>query len=464
MIKLFPDQRDQIDRVAGSMRRGNKRVLMQAATGAGKTIMATEILHRAISKGSSTWFIVPRKELMRQTSKTYDKFKIPHSFIASGYNYDFTATNFVCSLQTLTGRLDKLKPPAIAIIDETHYGGAGLDKVIKWLEANNCYIIGLSATPKKGNGDGMDKWYQDLVIGLPMGELIKLGRLSEFKLFAPSVPDLSDIKIVAGDYNKKQMGAWMDDHGEVLIGDAVTTYKNNAMGRLGITFASSIKESKRTAQAYRDAGVPACHLDGTVSHEVRQAVINRFADRELLQIVSVDIMCFGFDLAAQVGRDVVIECMSDVAPTKSEAKQLQKWGRVLRVKDNPAQIFDHAGNVFEHGMPDELRKWTLKGRDKRVRKEQQEREIEMRQCKECYFCHPSGPHCPNCGNIYPIQSRVIKQVEGELEEIKTVQRKKEKRMEVGMAKSYKDLLAIENDRGYKKGWAYVLAKKKGLLK
>jgi len=153
-----------------------------------------------------------------------------------------------------------------------------------------------------------------------------------------------------------------------------------------------------------------------------------------------------------------------VAPTKSEAKQLQKWGRVLRVKDNPAQIFDHAGNVFEHGMPDELRKWTLKGQDKRVRKEQQEREIEMRQCKECHFCHPSGPHCPNCGNIYPIQSRAIKQVEGELEEIKTVQRKKEKRMEVGMAKTMKDLQDIAKDRGYKQGWVYHMAQMKRIKK
>lgn len=459
MINLFPDQSRQIESVAVAMRDGHRRVLMQAATGAGKTVMASEILRRAGLKGSSTWFVVPRKELLRQTSLTYDEFGIPHSYIASGYEFDGLANNYIVSLQTLKSRYDSLRKPDMVIIDECHYGAGYMDKLVGWL--GDAWIIGLSATPKKHNGDGMDKWFDYLVKGTPMKELIRLGRLSEYKMFAPSRPDLSSIKVTAGDYNKKALQGWMDDHGSVLIGDAVATYKAHAYGKRGLTFCASIKESERVAEAYKAAGIPAAHMDGTMHDDTRRNIINAFADGELMQITSVDLMCFGFDLAAQVGRDITVECMSDLAPTKSEAKQLQKWGRVLRRKDNPALIFDHAGNCFEHGLPCDDRDWTLKGREKK-RRTVSERAMEMRQCKKCFYCHPPSPACPNCGNIYPVQSRVIKERDGELEEIKAVERvKKQKRMQVGMARSCEDLAKIAAERGYAKGWIWKQCKIKG---
>jgi len=443
------------------MRDGHKRVLMQAATGAGKTVMASEILRRAGDKGSSTWFVVPRKMLLKQTSETYKEFNIEHGFIASGHKYVSGMDNYIASLQTLPRRLDKLTKPDIVMIDECHYGGAQMNKLIEWL--GDAWIIGLSATPKKHNGDGMDIWFDYLVEGTPMKELIKLGRLSNYKMFAPSKPDLSSIKITAGDYNKKGVQSWMDDHGKILIGDTVSTYKNHAMGKLGLTFCSSIKESERVAEAYREAGIPAAHLDGTMCQENRDYIVNRFANRELLQLCSVDIMTFGFDLAAQVGRDVVVECMSDLAPTKSEAKQLQKWGRVLRRKDEPALIFDHVANCFEHGLPNEERKWDLKGREKKRRGVSEKPEVEMRQCGKCHYCHEPAPKCPNCGYVYPIQSRKVKQVDGELEEITKIERvKKQKRQRQRQAKTCYDIACIARDEGYKSGWIYVMCKQKGI--
>lgn len=459
MITLYDDQREQVEAVRESMGRGNKRVLMQACTGAGKTVMAAAILQGAGQKGSSTWFVAPRRELIRQTALTYQNFGIRYEIIAAGHRQD-RAQNQICSLQTLPRRLDKLTAPDLCIVDETHYGGAGLDALIEWLGQRGSWIIGLSATPVKQNGQGMDKWYDDLVLGTPMKELIRLGRLSQFRMFAPATPDLKGVKVTAGDYNKKSLQNWMDEHGKWLIGNAVKTYKDNAMGMLGLTYASSIKESQRIAEMFGSEGVPAAHLDGTMGDDVRKALIEKFANRELLQLVSVDLMTFGFDLAAQVGRDVTIECMSDLRPTKSVALQLQKWGRVLRAKDKPALIFDHAGNAMEHGMPDEDREWTLKGRDKKRRKTV-EREVEMRQCEKCWFCHEPAPKCPNCGYVYPVQGRTIDEVEGELVEVEAIERK-HKRMEVGRARTRAELERIAKERGYAPGWVWKQMQVKGI--
>lgn len=461
MITLFDDQQQAVDAVRASMAAGHKRVLMQAATGSGKTVMASYILRAARERGSNTWFVVPRKELLRQTSKTYDKFDIPHSYIASGMGYNAMADSHIASLQTLPRRLDKLAPPQMVVIDECHFGDGYMNNLFEWFKQHGVWVIGLSATPKKQNGQGMDKWYDDLVLGTPIKELIALGRLSKYEMYAPSVPDLSDIKTTAGDYNKSALQKFMDNHGQYMIGDAVKTYKDNAAGMRGITFCTSVKESKRTAEAYREAGVNAMHMDGTMSSDVRREIILQFADGRIDQITSVDLMTFGFDLSAQVDRDITIECMSDLRPTKSESLQLQKWGRVLRAKDKPALIFDHAGNAHQHGMPDSDREWSLQGREKR-RRSHSEREVDMKQCTECFFCHPPAPNCPKCGFIYPIQSREVEQLEGELVKITENDIKKKKRMEVGKARSRADLEAIARERGYKQGWVYKMMKLKGI--
>lgn len=461
MITLEPDQQEIVDAVRAKMLEGKKRILICAQTGSGKTVMGSYILRNAQTKGSSTWFTVPRKQLLKQTAVTYEAFDIRHSYIASGKYHNPRALNNICSLQTLPKRLHELTPPKLAIVDEQHFGGGQLKTVMDWLVANDCYIIGLSATPMLANGDGLDMWFDDMVMGLGLRELIDLGRLSDYKIFAPSRPDLSSVKVSNGEFVKSSLAEWMGKHGKVLIGDTVQTYKTHAMGKRGITFCTSIEESQKMAEAYRQAGVPAEHMDGETPQEMREYYINAYANRDILQLCNVDLMTFGFDLAAQVGRDVVIEVMSDAAPTKSIPKQRQKWGRVLRWKPEPALIFDHVGNVFEHGLPCDMPDWTLEGRERKIRGAKQEQTVKMKQCSSCYFCHPPAPTCPNCGHEYPVESRTIKQVEGELEEITQVDNKA-KRMEVGQAKTFADLERIARERGYKRGWIYNIAKAKGI--
>lgn len=463
-MKLFLDQQEVVSGVESSMKSGNKRVLVRAETGSGKTVMATNILHRAREKRSTTWFVVPRKQLLRQTAITYEYFDLEHSYIASGMKYDMFATNYICSLQTLKGRLDDLTPPRLAIIDETHFD-YGLDALFAWFKEKGTYVIGLSATPLLANGDGMDKWYQDMVSGLDLRSLIDLGRLSDYRYFEANAPDKSQLKSRSKeDYTKKSMTEWSDVHGKYIVGNAIELYKEHAYGKLGIHFAPSVAESRRTAEQYNAAGIPAAHLDGDTPDDVREWVIKKYADREFLMLCNAELMTFGFDLAAQVGRDVMIETMIDGSPTKSLTKERQKWGRALRRKLEPATIFDLVGNQEIHNYPCTEIDWSLDGKERKVRKESQ-REVKMRQCTNCPRCHPPAPKCPHCGHVYPVQERDIEVVEGEVKEVdKEAIRavKKQKRMEVGQAKSLDDLIKIAKQRGYKMGWVYKMAQVKGL--
>jgi len=461
-FNLLPDQQILIERARDKVKRGCKSLLIQGATGSGKTVIASEIISGAYKKDKICFFLVPRRDLLRQTSNTLKEFGIPHSFIAAGIRCDTRAKIFVCSTMTVKNKLAIV--PDIAIIDEGHVGGAGMDKIIARYKAAGTVIIMLSATPWKLSGRGLGCWVDDMVCGPSIRWLIDNKRLSEYRAFAPSTPDLSGIRTTAGDYNNKQLSKRMEDN-RVLVGNAVKHYQDHANGRLNIAYCVSRKHSEITAQAFRDAGVPAQHMDGETPDEERVRIVRAYARRELLVLTNCDLLTFGFDLSSASGMAVTVESMSDLRPTKSLALQMQKWGRVLRYKEYPALIFDHANNFQEHGLPDSDREWTLSDREKTGRGDV-EKTFLVRQCmpaedadgvmRGCYHCHKPAPVCPNCGRVYIVQSREISEIAGDLSEIQIQQEKKEARQTQGKAQSIQELIAIGKERGYKNpsGWAY----------
>lgn len=447
-INLFPDQADLIDRVRGSMAR-HKSILMQSATGSGKTVMGAYMIQSAVAKGNRCLFVVPRNELLRQTAETFNAYGIEFGYFAAGYAPNPFAKVQLASGPTLARRLDKAPRATVCLIDETHYGAAQLETIIRHYQAQGAWVVGLSATPWKMSGKGLGDWFDVMQEGPSIAKLIDDGRLSKYRLFAPSAPDLSGVKMTAGDYAKGQLSEVMEND-RVLIGNAVGHYKKHAAGRLNVTFCTSLKHAEIVAEAFNAQGIPAAMVSGEMDQDERSRRIKAFARRDLHVLTSVDLLTTGFDLASAAQMDVTIEAMSDMRPTKSLSLQLQKWGRVLRRKDQPALIFDHAGNSDPdrgHGLPDDPRDWTLEGRQKRG-KEGAEPTQPVRQCPTCYHVHRPTPECPACGFVYPVQSRMIDEIDGELAEV-TAQRavKKEARMAQGRAQTLAELMALGNSRG-----------------
>ena len=432
MISLYPDQNDLLNDVRAQMAARKRYVLMQAATGSGKTVMAASLVHGALAKGTRCLMVVPRRQLLRQSALTFTDYNIPFGYCAAGYQSNPFAQVHLATSGTLLNRLGNEAPKAsLVIIDETHFGGEGLDKIVAFYKKTGAWIVGLSATPERLDGKGLGCWYDSMVCGKPIDWLIANNRLSDYRLFAPSRPNLEGIKTVAGDYAKGELAARMEAD-QVIVGDAVKYYREQAMGRLNVAYCTSRKHSQIVAGKFRDAGIPAMAIDGETPDDERTRIIKAFARREILVLANCELLTFGFDLSAASGMDVTVEAMSDLRPTKSLALQMQKWGRVLRRKDYPALIFDHGGNAAMHGLPDDPRQWSLTGRPKKKSKgADEETTVPHKQCSggykteertgdkmpPCYFTHRPAPRCPNCGAWYPVQSRMVDHIDGELKEV-----------------------------------------------
>jgi len=454
-ITLWDYQDDLVGRVRASMRY-HKWVLMQSATGSGKTIMGAKMIQNAVKKGTTCTFIVPRRELLKQTAKTFRNFDIQYGIISSGYAPNPFPKVQLATVGSLARRLDKVAVPKLIFPDETHFGKSELDRIIKWGKAGGAYGVGLSATPQKTDGTGLDIWYDHMEKGPTIRELMDNGDLSDYRPFAVDHPDMGGVKVIGGDYSKSQLSNRMESD-NVLTGSAVKHYKENAYGKLNIAFCTSIKHAELVAKEFREKGVSAQCIHGKMDDKERTRLIIGFARREILVLTCADLLIFGFDLAAAVDMEVTVECLSDLAPSKSLPKQIQKWGRAFRKKDCPAILFDHAGNFKEHGLPDDEQEWTLSGKEKKKRGEQDEPTTPTRQCQQCYFVHRPAPVCPNCGNMYPVQARMLEEVEGDLIELKSrvKEQKKEARIEQGRTEGYANLVALGVSKGYKNpdAWA-----------
>lgn len=458
-VQLYPDQLDLVTRVRAAMGAGHRSVLMQSATGSGKTRMALDMVTGAVRKGSTAMFTVPRTELLLQTMETLSGYDVPFSTIAPGYSYNPVSAVHLAMTPTLARRLDRVRPPKVMFVDECHFGGAELDRIIAWGKAAGSRIVGLSATPMKTNGKGMGQWYDHMEEGLSVAELIRRGRLSQFRYFGPSAPDLSGVKVRDGEYVQSQLDAYMEQD-TAIIGDAVQTYRQRAWGKLCVVFATSRKHAGMIRDAFNAAGIAAQMIDGTMDAPTRKRIVMGFARREYTVLINVALLTFGFDLAQAAGMPVRIEALTDLCPRKSLPLQMQVWGRALRAGDEPAVIMDHANNWREHGFPDSPREWSLEGAKKRGPRETEANEP-VRQCSiadgGCGFVHRPAPACPNCGRVYPVQSRMVEEREGELAEIDRDAAERARvaaRMDQGRTDTLEGLLALAARTGRKPNWAH----------
>ena len=453
MVQLYPDQSDLVARVRQSLRH-SRGVLMQSATGSGKTRMALDMIAGAYAKGSSCVFAVPRRELLAQTIKTISEYGIPFGVISPEHSYNPFAKIQIAMTPTLARRLDRIPAPRVLFADEAHFGGAELDRVIEWSRSGGGWRVGLSATPLKTNGKPMSDHYDHMEMGLPMADLIKMKRLSDFRYFAPQQPDLSAVASRNGEYVQSQLADFMEAD-RAIIGDAVKTYRELAFGKLNVVFATSRKHAGIIKDMFNAAGITAMMIDGTMGPDERKRIILGFARREYTVLVSVALLTFGFDLAAAAGMDVTVESMSDLCPRKSLPMMLQVWGRVMRMKPDPAIIADHAGNWRENGFPDDDRDWSLDGSKKRATSD--EKAEPVRQCDiasgGCGFVHRPAPVCPNCGRVYPIMSREVEHIDGELAEIDRAAMVRERKQEQGRADSLEALRELAKRTGKNPRWA-----------
>lgn len=420
-IQLRDYQARSLDALRDGIRAGLNRQLLMAATGAGKTVCAAQLMESASSKKRRAVFLVDRVSLVDQTSRVFDEYGIAHGVIqANHWRYRPYEYIQVASVQTLSRRgfpedIDLL------VIDEAH---TIHKSTINYVLGNpDLRVVGLSATPFT---KGLGKVFQNLVNVTTTNRLVAEGFLAPVRYYVAKEIDMTGAKTVAGEWADSEV----ESRGIRIVGDIVATWVEKTRQHFGrpvktIAFGATVAHCEEIAAAFQQAGYNfrvVSYRDG--NDDGRRALIEEFRkpDSDIIGLVSCDALSKGFDVP-----DVL--CGIGARPLrKSLSTHIQQIGRVMRIHPDKeyAVWLDHAGNVlrFHEDMEDVFQNglsgFDSKNLDQRVRKEPTARERELRTCPRCkQYMPPKQYTCLSCGFEMPRKQSGIENVAGEMVELGT---------------------------------------------
>ena len=414
-MQLRDYQNLAISNVRKSFQAKYRSVLLTLPTGAGKTVIFSEITRLAGLKGLNVLILVHRKELIDQAGDKLTKANVKYGIIAAGHKESKSNVQ-VASVQTLINRLNNPNQFDLIIIDEAHHAVAN-----SWRKIFDFYKsaikLGVTATPMRMTGAGLGEIFDKLIIGSTIPELVEQKYLAEHEVYAPpNKLNLDKIRTIRGDYSKKEVE---DELGKVdIVGDAVENYRRLGQNKPAIAFCISVKHGQYVTNKFKQAGYTAELITGSMKSDDRKTLIDNFKDGKLQILVSIDVVSEGFDVE---GCYVAIL----LRPTQSEALYIQQVGRVLRPEPNKvAIVLDHVGNTKRHGFVDDVREFDLHQKAKTKRKGELAPAVET--CEVCFAVYRPQPICPVCGHKKEIRKREITYEDGEL-----VKMKKELRLDEG---------------------------------
>lgn len=397
MITLFDDQKVFITDIARLLSKVRKPVA-QLPTGGGKTVIFSAICQRFLLKnpGQKILILVHRKELLEQTRKTcYNAFGITCEPIVAGMKFIPDAEVYVGMVESVSRRIDKLPSSiGLVIIDECHR--LEFVKLHEFFPTQ--YILGFTATPLTASKKKpLKMFYDDIVCGSDIPDLIKLKRLSQNITWAPKeTVDRLQLEIDSrkGDFDEHFMA---EQFGKAqYVNNTVNAYEKWAAGKKTIVFNVNIEHSEKVAAAFTARGYDCKQLDSnTLKHE-RKQILHWFHTTPGAILCNVGIATTGFD-------EPTIECVMVNKATMSLALWLQMCGRGSRIIERlkySFTIIDMGGNAITHGDWCQARNW--KEIFYNPPKPGKDGVAPVKACPKCDGIIAAAARvCPLCGYVFP---------------------------------------------------------------
>jgi DNA repair protein RadD len=410
-MKLREYQSRGLDAARKHYRAGKRAVLMVAPTGAGKTVMIAAAAAGHHGKGGATVVLVPRIELVRQSLDKLWKTGVRDlGAITAQGGFNPTAKVLVCSIQTLLAR-DLAPAASLVVPDEAHhYLSDEWSKVLA--KYDGVRVLGFTATPMRADGTGLKGMFDALEVVATNRELVEAGHLVPIDVVGP---------------HKRLEGS--------DITAPVEAYEKHGGGRPFVLFASSkvhgLELSRRLGDGVR-------YIDGETPADLRKETLDALERGKLRGVVNVFVLTEGWDCP-------LVEVCIIARGCASVATFIQMVCRVRRPSPGKerALLIDCKGAVFEHGLPDDERVFSLDGRPIT----RSEKLAPLRQCPRCAAVFELAPVCVRCWYEFPVEKRETREVKTELRRVDAVTPEGSKRAFL------RGQLSKARALGHKPGWA-----------
>lgn len=442
-MELYNYQEKYINSLRVSIKKGNKRIVLCAPTGSGKTVMFTFMVKKHLERGGRVIIFTHRTELLTQAGGTFDEFGLTPELIIAGKEPDLTAPLHIAMVETFNRRKMEysafMQQKTLIIFDEAH-----LQNFTKIMEdvPTSAVSIGATATPYRPPKQiQMSEFYTDLIQEMDTQDVINEGKLTPAKSFGIDI-DMSGLKKKANDYDTSQYY----EENKIYKG-VVNNWERTSKNKKTILFASNIQSSKEVCQEFISKGYNAKHIDGKTSKNDRTNILEWFDKTNDAIICNCGILTAGFD---QKDIHTVILYRA----TTSLPLFLQMCGRGSRIHPGKEyfNILDFGNNIARHGFWEDRRQWELSYKKKKDK--QQEAPIKI--CPKCEAINrASAKECECCGFVFPIPEPTEEEVI--LKELKKVELKGQK---ISML-SIDDLIILQRAKKFKSAFIWRVIRSRG---
>jgi ATP-dependent helicase IRC3 len=334
---LRPYQREAVDAVLAARRSGVRRMLVCLPTGAGKTVIFSELAKLARRQ---VLVLAHREELLAQAKEKLERaLGAPHvvAIERGSERAPVAAKVSVCSIRSLhEQRLANVlrgRDLGLIIYDECHHAAA--DDNLRVLGQLGVFddgwagtLLGFTATTARGDGKGLDSVFERIVYTRALPELISDGYLSPLRGFRVSTAaDLTRLSGTGLDFREEELAEAVDIEERNAI--VARSIQELARDRRTIAFCVTVNHARNLSRSLNLLGVPTGIVHGGMPSAVRAQALADFRAGRMQVLANVAVLTEGFD-------DPGVSCIAMARPTRSEGLYAQCVGRGTRLHPGKA--------------------------------------------------------------------------------------------------------------------------------
>ncbi|MBI4396841.1 MAG: DEAD/DEAH box helicase, partial [Elusimicrobia bacterium] len=394
----------------------HRNTLGVAPTGGGKTLMLSAVTGRILQdQGGKACLLAHRDELTAQNVGKFLKIN-PHVnvSIVDSRTKSWTGEAVFAMVQTLAreNNLAGMPPVDLLVIDEAHHAQAPIyRRVIDAAKIKNplVKIFGVTATPNRGDGQGLRDIFDNCADQITLGEMIAAGYLVKPRTFVINLgvqEELKRVRRLASEFDMDEVAQIMDQR--PLTEVVIRHWREKAGDRRTVVFCSTVAHAEHVTQAFREAAVATDLVTGQTPEDERAAIFRRLDTGQTQVLVNVAVATEGWDCPP-------ISCVVLLRPCSYKSTMIQMIGRGLR-KPDPEQypgvvkidcvVLDFGTSALTHGSLEQ--DVNLDGRVPDV----PDGSAPTKECPGCGATVPAATQeCPFCGYVVPDKERVKAKLE-----------------------------------------------------
>ncbi len=339
---LRPYQTDCLEAIRDAYRRGVRRQLVCLPTGTGKTVVFSQ-LPRFFMMKRRMLVLAHREELLDQARdkmmRANPSLRIE---VEQGDRHASPEANVVIASVSTVGREGSkrlLRLPRdeffLFVVDEAHHAVAESYRRVLghfgvFEQATKRLLVGFTATPKRGDGKGLDATFEEIVFSRDLPAMVNAGFLAPLAGWRVETDvDLSSVHTRMGDYVVNQLSQAVNVERRNAI--VVKAHAELLGDRPTICFCADVAHAESLGNAFRAANVPAAAVSGAMSRAERADVLGKFREGKLRVLTNCMVLTEGYDEPQVAG--IIL-----ARPTKSAALYAQMVGRGTRLHPGKADV------------------------------------------------------------------------------------------------------------------------------